>query len=171
MRILLVNRAKVPVFAYGGTERVIWSLARSLVDMGHEVAFLVPEGSRCDFAKVLHLDMRAPLKPQIPAGFDIVHFQSLPDFDPDADFDLPYLMTEHGNANKPPTTRFLNTVFVSRDHAERHNSTTFVHNGLDWDDYGRSTSRRTGRISISSARRPGRPRMCVAPSTPPAPPA
>ncbi len=136
MRVLLINRAKVPVFAYGGTERVIWNLARSLVDLGHEVTFLVPEGSHCDFAKVLVLDKDAPLKPQIPSGFDIVHFQSLPDFDPDADFDQPYIMTEHGNANKPPTTRYLNTVFISADQAKRHNSNVFVYNGLNWDDYG-----------------------------------
>jgi len=136
MRILLVNRAKVPVFAYGGTERVIWNLAHSLSQMGHEVTFLVPEGSHCDFAKVLILDKEKPLLPQIPGGFDIVHFQSLPDFDPDQDFDQPYIMTEHGNANKPPTTRYLNTVFISADQAKRHNSKVFVYNGLNWDDYG-----------------------------------
>lgn len=137
MRILLINRAKVPVFAYGGIERVIWYLARALANMGHEITFLVPEGSHCDFAKALVLNKDAPLKPQIPKGFDIVHFQSLPDFNPDVDFDQPYIMTEHGNANKPPTTRYLNIVFISADHAKRHNSTAFVYNGLDWDDYGR----------------------------------
>ena len=37
MHILFVNRASIPVFAYGGTERVIWDLGQALVDMGcHE---------------------------------------------------------------------------------------------------------------------------------------
>ena len=136
MRVLIVNWAKVPVFAYGGTERVIWNLAKSLVDMGHEVTFLVPAGSQCDFAQVLIFDKEKSLKPQIPAGFDIVHFQSLPDFDPDEDFDTPYLVTEHGNENKIEKKSSRNTIFVSRDHAARHGSSHYVYNGLDWDEYG-----------------------------------
>lgn len=32
--IVIVNHAPVPVFAYGGTERVIWDLARALVEAG-----------------------------------------------------------------------------------------------------------------------------------------
>jgi hypothetical protein len=53
MHVLIVNRHRIPVFAYGGTERVIWDLARSLTRRGHTVTFLVPKGSRCDFARVL----------------------------------------------------------------------------------------------------------------------
>ena len=30
----------------------------------------------------------------------------------------------------------LNTVFLSRNHAERHGAETFVYNGLEWSDYG-----------------------------------
>jgi glycosyltransferase involved in cell wall biosynthesis len=30
----------------------------------------------------------------------------------------------------------INTVFISRNHAARFGSTTFIYNGLDWDDYG-----------------------------------
>ena len=37
MRILMVSRTKIPVFAYGGTERVIWDLGRALTTLGHEV--------------------------------------------------------------------------------------------------------------------------------------
>ena len=135
MHILIVNRSPVPVFAYGGTERVIWDLARALTQMGHKVTFLVPEGSHCDFARVLVLDKKKPLKPQIPRDVDLVHFQFQPEFDLDTDFDMPYLMTEHGNYNKN-VTRPLNTVFVSRDHAQRHHSEQFVYNGLNWDSYG-----------------------------------
>ena len=53
MHILLVNHAPIPVFAYGGTERVVWDLGKQLVALGHRVSYLVPTGSHCDFAQVL----------------------------------------------------------------------------------------------------------------------
>lgn len=57
MKILLVHQGlSVPVHSYGGTERVIWDLAKGLVALGHEVSFLVPEGSVCDFAKVISIN-------------------------------------------------------------------------------------------------------------------
>lgn len=136
MHVLLVHNAIIPVFAYGGTERVVWDLGKALVRLGHKVTFLARPGSRCDFADVLPLDRKKPLKPQIPRHVDIVHVQTLPDFDADTDFDLPFLMTEHGNATTAPTHRFLNTVFISKDQAARHNSDQYVYNGLDWDAYG-----------------------------------
>jgi glycosyltransferase involved in cell wall biosynthesis len=135
MHVLIVNRARVPVHAYGGTERVIWGLARNLTLRGHKVTFLVPEGSHCDFARVLPFNRKAPVLPQLPHDVDIVHFQFFPDFDPDEDVDRPYIATEHGNT-PGHTVRPLNTVFVSRDHARRHHSDQFVYNGLDWSDYG-----------------------------------
>lgn len=42
MHILICNYSPVPVFAYGGTERVIWDLAKNLVLKGHEVSFWHP---------------------------------------------------------------------------------------------------------------------------------
>jgi len=40
----------------------------------------------------------------------------------------------HGNPkNQSPLD--LNTIFVSQNHAERFGSNSFVHNGLNWDDY------------------------------------
>ena len=40
----------------------------------------------------------------------------------------------HGNFI--PGNLERNAVFVSRNHAARYGSTSFVYNGLDWDDYG-----------------------------------
>ena len=45
MHILIAHESPIPVTAYGGTERVIWDLARGLVARGHRVTFLVPDGS------------------------------------------------------------------------------------------------------------------------------
>ncbi|MDP2264063.1 MAG: glycosyltransferase [Hydrogenophaga sp.] len=130
MNILLVHNTRIPVFAYGGTERVLWDLGKALVEMGHQVTFLVPEGSRCDFAHVVHWNPQLPVLPQVPAGFDVVHFQIHPGIEPD----YPYLVTEHGNSRRPrPFPR--NTVFVSQNHAHRYGATEFVHNGLDWSNY------------------------------------
>ena len=133
MHILFVNQAPIPVYAYGGTERVIWDLGKSLARLGHRVSYLVPPGSHCDFAQVLAIREGASWAEQVPSDVDLVHFQ----FDPQGLESLgkPCLMTQHGNS-EPGVPLPLNTLFVSRNHAERHGSTEFVHNGLDWDAYG-----------------------------------
>ncbi|WP_198971270.1 glycosyltransferase [Xylophilus sp. ASV27] len=136
MHVLLVNNSPIPVFAYGGTERVIWDLGRTLVGMGHRVSYLVPAGSHCDFAThVLPIDTARPWAGQVPADVDLVHFQFHPKFESEDALGRPYLVTEHGNARKARPLP-LNTVFLSRDHAARYGSTQFVHNGLDWSAYG-----------------------------------
>lgn len=133
MHILFVNKAPIPVVAYGGTERVIWDLGKSLVSLGHQVSYLVPQGSHCDFARVIPIRPGLSWREQVPAGTDLVHFQ----FNPEgADgMDVPYLVTQHGNSvEATPLPR--NTVFVSRNHAQRHGSLEYVYNGLDWEAYG-----------------------------------
>ena len=131
MHILLVNHAPIPVFAYGGTERVVWDLGKQLVALGHRVSYLVPTGSHCDFAQVLPLQPNQPWDAQIPADVDLTHFQ----FDPHTLPSTPYLVTEHANARDPKPLP-LNTVFLSQNHAQRYGSTEYVYNGLDWEAYG-----------------------------------
>ena len=135
MHIVLVNHAPIPVFAYGGTERVVWDLGRQLVQQGHRLTYLVPAGSHCDFAQVQVIDPALPWRAQIPAGADLVHFQFDPGLAAGDGLDCPWLITEHGNAQVGvPLPR--NTVFVSRNHAQRYGASAFVHNGLDWSAYG-----------------------------------
>jgi glycosyltransferase involved in cell wall biosynthesis len=132
VHVVIVNRALIPVFAYGGTERVIWDLAKSLVKFGHRVTFLVPVGSSCDFANVIFLRSDLSLASQIPSDADVVHLNFSPEV---GELDVPYIVTEHGNApaSKPLD---INTVFVSKNHAFRHGSASYVCNGLDWQSYG-----------------------------------
>lgn len=130
MNILIVHDQKLPVFTYGGTERVIWGLAKELHLLGHRVTFLLPAGSSCDFANLLILDPSKTLNEQIPAEIDLVHFQK----QPDEFIEKPHLVTINGNGNKNRILS-INSVFVSQNHAERHGSDSFVHNGLDWNDY------------------------------------
>lgn len=132
MRILIVDNGVIPVHLYGGTERVIWSLGKELVTMGHQVSFLVKKGSHCEFADVIHMDDSIPLFQQIPRNFDVVHFNFQP---ADTAFlETPYIVTMHGNTNELNELD-INTVFVSRNHASRFNSESYVYNGLDWSAY------------------------------------
>lgn len=133
MNILIVNNSKLPVIYYGGTERVIWYLGKTLTSLGHKVSFLVAQGSTCGFAKIIERNPEIDVIDQIPADIDLVHFH----FTPKGveKLQVPYLITIHGNPN-PAESLDKNAVFVSENHAKRHNAEAFVHNGLDWDDYG-----------------------------------
>jgi len=131
MHVVIVNNTKIPVFHYGGTERVIWAEGKELVRMGHKVTFLVKKGSFCPFAAVKFLNEKEDLNKQIPEDCDVVHlhfplYQSL---------NKPYVVTIHGNGKKGEIFD-INSVFLSEDHAKRHNSKIYVFNGLDFEQYG-----------------------------------
>lgn len=131
MHILIVNNTSIPVQKYGGTERVIWWLGKQLVKMGHQVSYLVAPGSYCDFAGVQILDHTIPFNQQIPSGVDVVHLNCKVNETPK----LPYIITLHGNTNDQIPLD-INTVFVSKNHANRYGSDSFVYNGIDPADYG-----------------------------------
>lgn len=132
MKILIVHNGLVPVTLYGGTERVVWGLGKALAHMGHDVTFMVKQGSYCDFAKVICIDERRSVIEQITQDYDVVHFHFSP---PDIEkLRLPYVITQHGNV-KSEDSLDINTVFVSQNHAQRHGSQSYVYNGLDWAEY------------------------------------
>ena len=132
MHILLVNNTSIPVKQYGGTERVIWWLGKQLVKRGHQVSYLVGPGSYCDFATGVHvLNHAIPFNQQIPVGVDVVHLNCKVNETPT----IPYIFTLHGNTNDQ-NPMDINTVFVSKNHASRYGSVSYVHNGIDPDDYG-----------------------------------
>lgn len=132
MHILLVNNTSIPVKQYGGTERVIWWLGKQLVKRGHQVSYLVGPGSYCDFATGVHvLNHAIPFNQQIPVGVDVVHLNCKVNETPT----IPYIFTLHGNTNDQ-IPMDINTVFVSKNHASRYGSVSYVHNGIDPDDYG-----------------------------------
>lgn len=132
LNILIVLPSVIPAPKYGGTERVVWYLGRELIKLGHRVTFLVNEGSHCDFAPVLYLDKSKNISEQIPKSVDLVHFNYLHN----ETIDKPSITTMHVNINDERTLD-QNTVFVSKNQASRFGSTSFVYNGLDWDDYGK----------------------------------
>ncbi len=131
MKIVIVERgSKLPAVKYGGTERVVWGLGYELSQLGHEVTFIVPEGSVCSFAQIITLDEKVNINSLIPADTDIVHLNYVPR----DQVNFPYIFTMHGNT-QPNDVLPLNTVFVSKNHANRNNSDVFVYNGLLWEDY------------------------------------
>lgn len=139
MNILIVIGGIIPAIKYGGTERVIWCLGKELSKMGHQVTFLAGKGSYCPFAKVLELDPQKTLSSQIPESVDVVHLNSALS----ENIRKPYVITIHGNVLSEVDR---NTVFVSRNQAQRFGCDSFVYNGLDWDDYGpvNLSKKRTG---------------------------
>src|SRR5690606_28857206 len=92
-----------------------------------------------------------PLNDQIPDDIDVVHlcFQTkeIPK--------RPYLMMYQYNHHDAKDFD-INTVFVSKDHASRHGSSTYVYNGMDFDDYGTVdfTSPRDYLLFLGYAKRP-----------------
>ncbi len=131
MRICIVHTGAVPPATYGGTERIVFWLAKELARRGHHVTLLAGAGSAADFATVRVLDRGRPISEQIPTDTDLAHYFTLPDRDPG----VPYLNTIQGNLPAGLEVD-RNTVFVSRNQAERHGSARYVHNGLDPDEYG-----------------------------------
>jgi glycosyltransferase involved in cell wall biosynthesis len=133
MKIVLVSTAvTLPVARYGGTERVMWWLGKELARRGHEVTYLIRGGS-CAFARVQPHDPARPLAAQIPPGTDVVHLHhNLP---AGQEVPHPYVVTLHG-AGSRDVDLDRNTVFISRSQAERFGSSSFVYNGIDWEEYG-----------------------------------
>lgn len=131
MHILIVNNTVIPVKEYGGVERIIWWLGKELVRLGHKVSYLVSAGSSCPFGDVFAWDPEKALNDQIPDNIDFIHMC----FQTKEKLKKPYLMMYQYNYH--PDEEFdINTVFVSRNHAQRNGSTSYVHNGIDPDDYG-----------------------------------
>jgi len=128
MKIAFKHSAIVPVKTYGGTERVLYWLMKELVSMGHEVTLLGPTG-----CEVMNIGVKyQTYNSKIDASrFDVVHF-----FEPVAELpkDVPSLITIHGNG-KPGETFHRNTVFLSKKHAQNHNATCYVYNGIDFSYY------------------------------------
>ncbi len=143
MRILIVCKNRIPVFAYGGTERIVWDLGLELSRRGHQITFIAKPGSRSDFADVLPFDKRKPFLPQVREAArlcrpDVVHFHSNPfgTVQEADEFRWPYLVTAHKNLDLQEWFP-VNTVFISADHARRYGGENFVYNGLNWAQYGR----------------------------------
>ena len=132
MKIQFVTKSVIPVKGYGGKERLLWSLLKGLNKKGCEIKLLAPAGTTCPIAEVSLINNEMPIEEQIDKTVDIVHF----DYPLQEDFKLmPYICRQGGNC-KPGEKSAPNTVFVSKDHAQRHGGEYYIYNGHDPADYG-----------------------------------
>jgi glycosyltransferase involved in cell wall biosynthesis len=131
MKIVHVIWTQFPIEAYGGTERVCYWLAKAQAEMGHDVTVLCKPGSKLSFAKTLELpDSISELDSLLPKGTEILQLYGTPKYQ----IRSPYLVNIGGNG-EPGEEFSPNTVFVSKNHAERHGWTEFVYNGIDLSEY------------------------------------
>lgn len=133
MKIVFFHSGILPVSGYGGIERILFWHMVELARMGQKVVLIGhPE------SKVTHLGIELiPIKGDlsewtklIPKDADIVHLsfnQKLPD-------DIPAIYTVHGNGQVGEVFH-KNSVFVSKKHAEIHNSDQAIYNAVDFSEY------------------------------------
>src|SRR6266581_4747793 len=136
MHVVVASHQPLPAKGYGGPQRVVVALVRGLAALGHRVTLLAPPTTRVPEATVVAVPPRkltdpATLAPYVPRDAAIVHthfpLRSAPG-------SYPFVQTVHRNL-KPGGPSYPNSIFLSRDHARRHNSDVFVYNGLDPADY------------------------------------
>ncbi len=136
MHVVVASHQPLPAKGYGGPQRVIVALVRGLAALGHRITLLAPPTTRVPEATVVAVPPRkladpATLARYVPRDAAIVHthFQLR-----SAPGSFPFVQTVHRNL-KPGAPAYPNSIFLSRDHARRHNSNVFVYNGLDPADY------------------------------------
>ena len=136
MHIVQVVHWRLPVAGYGGAQRAAQWLAYGLAELGHDVTVVGAPGTalpglRCvslgrDEAYAPGFDVRRILSGPI----DVLHFHGPPQSTPA----IPYVWTLQGNMGAGRQAD-AHTICVSEDHARRHGTTAFVHNGVRLDEY------------------------------------
>jgi glycosyltransferase involved in cell wall biosynthesis len=140
LKILLFHPVPLPPKDYGGVERVVLWLAEGLRDFGHDVTVAALEGSQVpkgvSLLEIPASDRSAASLPELlPKGIEVVHFQAPPEAAYYRSGVPPAVTTIHGNGK--PGERFSKaTVFLSKNHAERHGSTAYVYNGVNPSEFG-----------------------------------
>jgi glycosyltransferase involved in cell wall biosynthesis len=147
MHILVYHPVVLPALQYGGTERVVMWVVNGLKRRGHRVSVFAAAGSSMPDGIDCITDPEV-LKKRV-REFDLVHSFSKLSTDFIAEFQGRVITTIQGNGQLGEKFD-RNTVFVSRDHAERHGGTEFVYNGLDPDELSFSERARPNRFLFLS---------------------
>lgn len=135
MKIVLFHPTLLPPRDYGGVERVVLWLTEALIELGHEVWVGALRGSELPTgAKLIEFDPENrsahELLKKLPNAVDVVHFHAPPEDGVISKLPCASLVTIHGNG-KIGEVFPVNSIFLTRDHATRHGSQTFVWNGLN----------------------------------------
>ena len=136
MHIVQFQHTRVPVTKYGGAQRIVVWLCQALVELGHQVTLLAGRGSRVPGVRVVEVDadqVRRPgfdLRHYVEGPVDLMHYHCPVEHPPN----VPFVSTLQGNmaagGKAPP-----HMICVSENHATRHGTTSFVHNGVRLDEY------------------------------------
>lgn len=146
MRIALCHQALIPPLKYGGTERIVYWLARALGKLGHQVTLVAKEGSQVEGARFIAARDGVSWDELVPPDVDLLHLWASPAQPPRR----PFVVTIEGNGQ--PGERFhANTLFISKKHAQNHGATQFVFNGIDVDAYRCSPERDDYAVFLAKA--------------------
>ena len=137
MHIVQFHHVRLPVFKYGGGERIVVWLCQGLVERGHQVTLLAPKGSRIAGVRVVEVSPEEVLSPgfdlrrYVSDPVDIMHFHCPLRYPPPG---VPSVWTLQGNMGDGRRAD-ARTICVSEDHARRHGTQAFVRNGARLDEY------------------------------------
>jgi len=135
MHIAVACQQLLPAKGYGGRNASSWRWCagsrRSAIASRCSRHRARESRSRCGGRASAQAGRPAALAPYIPRDVEIVHAHFPMRGGPGA---FPFVQTIHRNL-KAGTAPYPNSIFLSRDHARRHNSDVFVYNGLDPADY------------------------------------
>jgi glycosyltransferase involved in cell wall biosynthesis len=136
MHVVQFQHTRVPVAKYGGAQRIVVWLAQALAELGHEVTLLAGPGSRVPGVRVVEVEANEVRRPgfdvrrYVDRPLDVMHYHGLVEHPPN----VPFVATLHGNLgagqSAPPYV-----ICVSENHARRHGTDAFVHNGVRLDEY------------------------------------
>jgi len=134
MKVAFYFDRPLPVFEYGGTERILFWHMCELVRQGIEVFLLGhPKSQVREYGiQLIPLDLSRPhdFAHLLPAQIDLIHYS----FNMKNTTHLPAIYTLHGNG-QPGESFHENTVFVSQKHARNHGSDIFIYNALNFNEY------------------------------------
>lgn len=131
MHVVFAHDQPLPVTTYGGIERIIYWLMRSLRHKGHKVTLIGHPSSQVEQHGIRLIAGNHETWPNlIPEDADIVNLF----FPWHQELSKPYICSIGGNG-KPGEVFPQNTIFVSKSHAENHGAECFVYNGIDIEEY------------------------------------
>lgn len=131
MHVVFVHDKPLPVATYGGTERILFWLMKSLAQKGLKVTLVGhPQSNVEAYGIKLVPIQKNDWQKQIPKDADLVNLF----FPWHQELSKPYICRIGGNG-KPGEKFPQNTIFVSKSHAQNHGAECFVYNGIDFDEY------------------------------------
>lgn len=132
MKCVFFHPAALPVSGYGGTERILFWHMVELVRQGHQVVYVGHPDSKVEKYGIelrTYSADKSTWEKLLRPGTDIVHFPFNAEIP-----GVPSINTVHGNGQIGEKLNH-NSVFVSKKHADIHNSDQYVHNALDFSEY------------------------------------